>query len=82
MIVMSGFQITDELIDRVVQLMQVIDPQKANREYCRMMLEHFQSQIVSGLRHTALDDPDAIEGMYEAYEKWLAEGHNSSSNLN
>lgn len=70
---MSGFHITDELVDRVVQLMKVIDPEKANPEYCRAMLEYYQSQVVEGLRQTALNDPDAIEGLYEAFEKWQAE---------
>lgn len=72
---MSGYHITDEVVDRVVQLMQVIDPDKASREYCRAMLEHYQSQVVEGLRQTAVNDPDAIEAMHEAFEKWLADGH-------
>ena len=67
---MSGYQITDEVVSRVVQLMQIINPEKASPEYCRAMLEFYQSQVVSGLRQKALDDPDAIEGLYEAYEKW------------
>jgi len=72
---MSGYQITDEVVDRVVELMRVIDPSKANREYCRAMLEYYQSQVVEGLRQTAVTDPDAIEAMHEAFEKWLAAGH-------
>lgn len=77
--VMSGYQITDEVVDRVVELMRVIDPEKANREYCRAMLEYYQSQVVAGLRQTALNDPDAIEALHEAFEKWLAEGHSAQS---
>lgn len=72
---MSGYQITDEVVSRVVDLMKVIDPTKATPEYCRAMLEFYQSQVISGLRQKALDDPDAIEGLYEAYEKW--QGGNS-----
>jgi hypothetical protein len=67
---MSGFQITDEVVARVVELMQSIDPKKANPEYCLAMLEHYQSQVVEGLRQTALSDPDALEAMSDAFEKW------------
>ncbi len=74
---MSGYHITDEVVDRVVELMRVIDPAKANPEYCRAMLEYYQSQVVTGLRQTALNDPDAIEGLHEAFEKWLAESHSN-----
>lgn len=66
---MSGFHITDEVVDKVVRLMKVIDPEKANPEYCRAMLEYYQSQVVEGLRQTALSDPDAIEALYEAFKK-------------
>lgn len=71
MTVMSGYKITDEVVNRVVELMKVIDPSKATPEYCRSMLEYYQSQVVSGLRHTALNDPDSIEALSDAYEKWL-----------
>lgn len=70
---MSGYQITDEIVNRVVELMRVIDPAKATPEYCRAMLEFYQAQVVSGLRQKALDDPDGIEGLYEAFEKWQGE---------
>lgn len=73
MVAMSGYQITDKVANRVVELMKIIDPAKATPEYCRAMLEFYQSQVVSGLRQKALDDPDAIEGLYEAYEKWQSE---------
>lgn len=75
MTVMSGYQITDEIVDRVVQLMRSIDPEKANHAYCRAMLEYYQSQVIAGLRQKALDDPDAIEALYEAFEKWQTEEH-------
>lgn len=75
MAAMSGYHITDEVVDRVVELMRVIDPAKASREYCRAMLEYYQSQVIVGLRQTALDNPDAIEGLHEAYEQWLDESH-------
>jgi len=71
MTIMSGYQITDEIVNRVVELMQVIDPAKANPEYCRAMLEYYQSQVVAGLRDKALNDPDAIEALADSYEKWL-----------
>jgi hypothetical protein len=71
--VMSGYQITDEIVNRVVELMKVIDPAKATPEYCRAMLEYYQSQVVAGLRQTALDDPDAIEALHEEFEKWISE---------
>jgi hypothetical protein len=72
---MSGFHITDEVVSRVVELMRVIDPEKANPEYCRAMLEHYQSQVISGLRQTAINDPDAIEALSDAYDKWLIENN-------
>lgn len=72
---MSGYQITTEVVNRVVELMRVIDPIKATPEYCRAMLEFYQSQVIAGLRQKALDDPDAIEALHEAFEKWQAEGH-------
>jgi hypothetical protein len=72
LLVMSGYQITDEIVNRVVELMQVIAPEKANPEYCRAMLEYYQSQVIAGLRQKALDDPDAIESLHEAFENWLA----------
>lgn len=68
---MSGYQITDEIVNRVVKLMRVIDPAKANPEYCRAMLEYYQSQVVAGLRQKALDDPDAIEALQEEFDRWL-----------
>ena len=71
MTIMSGYQITDEIVNRVVELMRVIDPAKANPEYCRAMLEYYQSQVVAGLRDKALSDPDAIEALADSYEKWL-----------
>ena len=71
MTIMSGYQITDEIVNRAVELMQVIDPAKANPEYCRAMLEYYQSQVVAGLRDKALNDPDAIEALADSYEKWL-----------
>lgn len=71
MTIMSGYQITDEIVSRVVELMRVIDPAKANPEYCRAMLEYYQSQVVAGLRDKALSDPDAIEALADSYEKWL-----------
>lgn len=71
MTVMSGYQITDEVVSRVVELMKVIDPAKATPEYCRAMLEYYQSQVVAGLRDKALSDPDAIEALHEEFEKWL-----------
>ena len=69
---MSGYQITDEVVNRVVELMRVIDPAKATPEYCRAMLEYYQSQVVNGLRQKALDNPDALEALHEEFEKWLA----------
>jgi hypothetical protein len=69
---MSGYKITDEVVNRVVKLMGIIAPEKANPEYCRAMLEYYQSQVVSGLRQKALNDPDAIEALQEDYDKWLA----------
>jgi|GEM_PF-2979189 len=72
---MSGYQITDEVVDRVVQLMQKIDPAKANPANCRAMLEYYQSQVVTGLQETALTNPDAIEGLYEAFENWQTANH-------
>lgn len=67
---MSGYQITDEIVSRVVELMKVIDPTKATPDYCRAMLEYYQSQVVAGLRQKALDDPDAIEALHDSFEKW------------
>jgi hypothetical protein len=67
---MSGFQITDELVARVIVLMRSIDSTKANEEYCRAMLEYYQSQIVEGLRQKALSEPDALEALQEAFDKW------------
>ncbi len=75
---MSGYQITNEIVDRVVELMRVIDPEKASPEYCRAMLEYYQAQVVAGLRQKALDDPDAIEALYEAFETWQAKGHQNN----
>jgi len=67
---MSGFQITDEVVNRVVELMRIIEPTKATPEYCRAMLEYYQAQVVAGLRDKALSDPDAIEALHEEFEKW------------
>lgn len=70
---MSGFQITDELVARVIELMRSIDPSKANVEYCRAMLEYYQSQVVEGLRQKALSDPDALEALQEAFDTWQSD---------
>lgn len=72
---MSGYQITDEIIDRVVELMKVIEPEKATHDYCRAMLEYYQSQVVAGLRQAALDNPDSIEALYDSFEEWLNKKH-------
>lgn len=73
MIAMSGYQITDEIVNRVVELMRSIDLTKANPDHCRAMLKYYQSQVVAGLRQKALDEPDAIEALNEAFEKWSTE---------
>jgi hypothetical protein len=70
---MSGFQITDELVTRVIELMRAIDPTKANEEYCRAMLEYYQLRVVQGLRQKALSDPDALEALQEAFDTWQSD---------
>jgi len=68
---MSGYRISDEDVDGVVRYMQYFHPEHADRDYCKGLLEAFQSNIITGLRHLALDNPDAIEKMYEEYEAYL-----------
>lgn len=71
MTIMSGYQIRDEDIDGVVHYMKIFHPEKADRHYCRAMLEAFQDGLIKGLRKIAFDNPDAIEELYEKYEAYL-----------
>lgn len=66
---MSDFQITEEVIDKVVQYMRIFHPERADREYARAMLEY----IKSALHEIARNNPDDIEAMCEAYEKSLSQ---------
>ncbi len=64
---MSDYQITEEDIDAVVRYMKLFHPEKADREYCRALLEY----IKSSLHQIARNNPDDIEAMYEQYEASL-----------
>jgi hypothetical protein len=75
MIIMSGYKISDEDVDGVVRYMQIYHPERADREYCRALLESFQSGLISGLRQIALNKPDDIEELYEKYEAYLKDPH-------
>lgn len=69
---MSDYQITEEVIDKVVRYMKIIhpeNPEKATREYARAMLEYTKL----GLYKIARNNPDDIETMFEDYEKSLTE---------
>lgn len=67
---MSGYQISDEDIDGVVRYMKIFHPEKANRDYCKALLESFQAGVIVGLRQIALTKPDDIEELYEKYEAY------------
>ncbi len=69
--VMNHYQISDEDVDGVMRYMKIFHPEKANRDYCKALLEYLQSGLISGLRQIALNKPDDIEELYEKYEVHL-----------
>ena len=71
MTTMSGYKISDEDVDVVMRYMKIFHPEKANRDYCKALLEAFQSGVITGLRQIALNNPDDIEELYEKYEAYL-----------
>lgn len=71
MTTMSGYHISDEDVDGVVRYMKIFHPEKADRAYCRAMLETVQSGVIAGLRKIAITNPDEIEALYEKYEAYL-----------
>lgn len=64
---MSDYQISEEDIDGVMHYMKIFHPEKADRAYCRALLEYFKS----GLHKIARSNPDDIEAIYESYETHL-----------
>jgi hypothetical protein len=71
MIIMSGYQISDEDVDVMVRYMKIFHPEKASRDYCQALLEAFHSGVITGLRQIALNKPDDLEELYEKYEAYL-----------
>lgn len=59
---MSDYKISDEDVEAVVRYMKIFHPEKANRAYCRALLEYFKS----GLYQIARTDPNNIEELYES----------------
>lgn len=66
---MNTYQITDEDVDGVVRYMEIHHPEKADRDYCRTLLEY----VKSSLHQIARNNPDDIEALYEKYEASLKE---------
>jgi hypothetical protein len=73
---MSGYKISDEDVDGVLRYMKIYHPERADREYCRALLEAFQAGLIAGLRQIALNKPDDIEELYEKYEAHLKDSPN------
>ncbi len=67
---MNTYQISDEDIDGAVRYMEIFHPERANREYCRALLEY----VKESLHQIARSNPDDIEALYEQYEASLKNG--------
>jgi hypothetical protein len=51
-------------VDGVLNYMTIFHPEKADREYCRALLEYWEM----ALKHIAINNPDDIEKIYKAFE--------------
>jgi hypothetical protein len=68
---MSDYQISEEDIETVVQIMKAVhpdQPQKAEPAYCLALLEFIQSKVRQDIRDTALNDPDKFEEWADKFE--------------
>jgi hypothetical protein len=55
---------TEDDIDGVMRYMKIFHPEKANRDYCEALLEYWDLT----LKHMALNNPEDLEKIYEAFE--------------
>ena len=59
------YQITDKDIEGMLHYLQVFHPENANQDYAVEMLEYLKA----GYQRLALTDPNALDDLYEAFEK-------------
>lgn len=64
---MGHYKITEADIDGVIHYMEAFHPERANREYCRRLLEFLQNNIQMGFHDIAGSDPEAFEAMVEKF---------------
>lgn len=62
---MSGYEITDQDVARVVNWLKDRDPDNANEEFAKEMLLAMKMSY----REVGLTDPDSLEKFYEEYRK-------------
>ena len=55
---------TEDDIDGVMRYMKIFHPEKANPDYCEALLEYWDLT----LKHLALNKPEDVEKIYEAFE--------------
>lgn len=59
------YEITEKDIESMVNYLRIFHPENANREFAVEMLEYLKA----GYHRLALTDPDALDDLYEAFEK-------------
>lgn len=62
---MSGYEITEEDIQGMLRYLKAFHPENANREFAEEMLRYLKAAS----RRLALTDPDALNELYEAFQK-------------
>lgn len=55
---------SEDDVDGVMDAMTVLHPEKANREYCRALLEYWEMT----LKHIAINTPEGIDELIKAFE--------------
>ena len=62
---MSDYEITEKDIEGMLKYLRVFHAENANREYAVEMLEYLKASY----HRLALTDPEALEALYEAFQK-------------
>lgn len=59
------YKITEKDIESMLKYLRIFHPEKANRDYAIELLEYLKASY----HRLALTDPDALDKLYDAFEK-------------
>lgn len=62
---MSDYKITEQDIEGMLNYLRVFHPENANRGFAVEILHYMKASY----RRMALTDPDALDDLYEAFQK-------------